>query len=777
MQYGSFYGGKPGIAPIIVKHFDSINAMTTQFSRGGNFNEVGYGQYVIIDTAINGDYSNPQNGIVYRRGFNYSQTIKAKPTAPNRSDYTSESAYKAAYNNWLTVTFKTYADAPGAGAQYVGKIVGPEGETAALEFQNYNNMTVPPNKAGAFQSLGPGDSDNDEVKYKYINVLDSNNNITTYKLGIAIPGYNLKISAEPDSPYIADGTELATKDKAGNFYSEWNIKVPRGKHGDDADIYIKDGNDHHDIDDSHCDDQHLWKKIISYENSTPSETWTKLEPYKVIKNISDNSVKSGQRPLANLDPNNNIIVGVKYNGPTGFPNDLCLLCIKGGAGTGGSASVFSGKGEGFQAFYGEAKLRVVKKTDIPASAVTVDYTQDDDQSFSIRLLDDIQLDDNGQLYAKYTDINNRLRLGTIQDILDVAFLLNTNEITSSINKSISKFYVTYNTELPLTEQKKDFYYQNGVLKYPNTDKNGKRIEWLDSVIKYVNGISWNNTSGDVTVTYSDGTTQALINSLKGLTKAQLDQNRYIKLTWNTNNQTTTLTGAKLRDINDVYIQNEGDLGKEQSFHVNYKVGAKQSDGTPSVNGIGDDESISDPLNYIVDAKLNGDNLCVLWSSPSYRNSLTNYYNLFYKGTKYRYQNLGPILSGEHIIGNFPSLAALQAAYPNGFGADSTTTNRAGWVATVKETDSTTGVVTTKLYAYDYINPNNGWYQIYNMTDSAVNPQTVMMVDSEDANRMPSDYTKHSKLQPGGYWFVKFNEGQDLEYDIAPQQSITNLFTT
>jgi hypothetical protein len=64
-----------------------------------------------------------------------------------------------------------------------------------------------------------------------------------------------------------------------------------------------------------------------------------------------------------------------------------------------------------------------------------------------------------------------------------------------------------------------------------------------------------------------------------------------------------------------------------------------------------------------------------------------------------------------------------------------------------------------------------------MTDSAVNPQTVMMVDSEDASRMPSDRTKHNKLQPGGYWFVKFNQGQDLEYDIASQQSITNLFTT
>jgi hypothetical protein len=281
--------------------------------------------------------------------MDYNDKPKDAPDEPEYQEtgYESETVeqFKQRYETWLKTTFKKYALNPGAGAVYVGKIVGPRGMTAALKIVDYTEGT----ESYEVSSLGPGSSTNDRVKYQYCNVEDNKGNITKYQVAFAIPGYNLHISAKPDSPYIAEGTELATKDdsNSGDFYSKWNIKVPRGKHGDDSDIYIKDGNDHHDVDDNNCDDQHLWKKITSYENSTPSEIWTQLEPYKVIKNISDNSVEPGQRPLATLDPNDNIAVGVKYNGPTGFPNDLCLLCIKGGAGTGGKASVFSGKGEGF----------------------------------------------------------------------------------------------------------------------------------------------------------------------------------------------------------------------------------------------------------------------------------------------------------------------------------------------------------------------------------------------------------------------------------------------
>lgn len=71
---GSFYGGKPGVSFIIVKSYLSIEAMKNDFRQGPLFSEVTFGEYVLINTENKND---PDNGKIFRRGLNYTDTKTA----------------------------------------------------------------------------------------------------------------------------------------------------------------------------------------------------------------------------------------------------------------------------------------------------------------------------------------------------------------------------------------------------------------------------------------------------------------------------------------------------------------------------------------------------------------------------------------------------------------------------------------------------------------------------------------------------------------------------
>ena len=122
-----------------------------------------------------------------------------------------------------------------------------------------------------------------------------------------------------------------------------------------------------------------------------------------------------------------------------------------------------------------------------------------------------------------------------------------------------------------------------------------------------------------------------------------------------------------------------------------------------------------------------------WSSSQPDASPNNFY----------WENLGPILNGEHIFGNYTSLAALQAAYPTGF-----TGNYAGWVATVTEGSGSNQVTT--LYAYDYIG-NNGWYVISSAATNVIDNTTVITVQKKSSSN--PNFPISDTLRNYGCWFV------------------------
>ena len=75
LQY-SMYGGKPGTTYRLVAHYDSIKEMVDAFQKGGSYNTVNYGEYVIIDTVLRRNLkNNAENGILYRRGYDFNQAF------------------------------------------------------------------------------------------------------------------------------------------------------------------------------------------------------------------------------------------------------------------------------------------------------------------------------------------------------------------------------------------------------------------------------------------------------------------------------------------------------------------------------------------------------------------------------------------------------------------------------------------------------------------------------------------------------------------------------
>lgn len=92
MEY-SFYGGRPGKSFVISKTFNSYEEMAAAFSRGLNYQEVVYGEYVLINTT---DPRDMENGRLYKRGYE--------------------------------------------GPEYVGCIEGPPGYSPHVKIENFNTI-------------------------------------------------------------------------------------------------------------------------------------------------------------------------------------------------------------------------------------------------------------------------------------------------------------------------------------------------------------------------------------------------------------------------------------------------------------------------------------------------------------------------------------------------------------------------------------------------------------------------------------------------------------
>lgn len=175
--------------------------MVQCFEQGGiSTNIVNYGEYVIIDTSNKNDLD---NGKVYRRGLNFQ--------------------YDEVNN-------------PLAGAEYIGQIVGPQGNSPELIMDSYSEIIEEggPTEDYVVDMVPGKDNDiyNDEIKYTYITIKDEFGVITKCKVGFQFPYHVFEFSAEKVDAYAEPTITEEDESKTHPFYYKMKVSIPKGVKGD-----------------------------------------------------------------------------------------------------------------------------------------------------------------------------------------------------------------------------------------------------------------------------------------------------------------------------------------------------------------------------------------------------------------------------------------------------------------------------------------------------------------------------------------------------------------
>lgn len=396
----------------------AVQVMMDDFKHGAlTTSKVGYGEYVIINTSYG---RNENNGNIYRRGFD----ITANPVYRLRKNVIREAAFtftvaeliasdvglkvedtfeftKGKYyfknieaaaalnfseNLISSIAFleinSHFADRnvnlfylfEGYGAEYIGRILGPVGNTPTVEVNHYdtvesisNDEFNPLNKGNMSYTVTGNDLvpglvemrdnldgtytpvTNDEIKVNWVNVEDINGNVQNWMVGFKVPYFVPKFYTEMIEPYMAngsrlyDGYEKLVTERAFNdgkngkypFFKAWTLSVPHGVKGDSLDsLALKK------------DDTKLYARYRSYDKYRggeliPNENGDELHEVGDLNLIEKIVVTEHEIPLANgVIPRGHVLVkytvlknteqDIVYDGETGW-FDIGLAKGKDGA--------------------------------------------------------------------------------------------------------------------------------------------------------------------------------------------------------------------------------------------------------------------------------------------------------------------------------------------------------------------------------------------------------------------------------------------------------------
>lgn len=765
----SFYGGKEGISFLIKETYTSIQNMLDCFSQGMLYNTVGYGEFVIINAPNKADF---ENGAVYRRGFDYGeigvlrpdkQAIEAKivydkddPTLHTTAPYADARKYWDDRYHLITVSGQVVVDTtvprttveflkdnfytdvynylknPGAGAKYIGNLAGPEGAAAALELITWKNASVEIDFERAFNSgeadvgeqgkttLSRSDGKTTDVASAgYCTIRDEYGNVVHSYVSFDLPkdafeiqaesanpygptiveisGSVLPISGAPDVYYQINGSVapvsylyengewikrepwtatynpethqweytglIREKQESEDhpYYHSYDIKIPKGIHGQDIDNLGIQINSiarvaGHDVDTSNHNYEMFYTKT-NYDEAIPKTSIIYTgSKFKTIDSIETNEDTATYPVRVN---HLKYVEGQRLR-VEGQP-DILLLCSKGGWTADAAPQEFNQlniNSVGCQFQDEEVIWTVIKKESVPFNIMRVYYTDGTHQDVDTRLLDAIEADDDGRVYAKYTDLDHRSYVTTNKQILG---------IDDNNNLDLAKLKVKYNT-------------------YKRDIQTGEIIK--DDTFKYYNGS-----------TIPISTTTPIAGITPDVYPTTDSEGREIQY----------LTDASLNDITDMFIT--------------------------------------------------GECLFVLYSDPERRKHLTNPYPHEYNGIMYDYENLGHIMEGSYVFGQFDNIDNLKTLYPYGLGKTPQGViipeeeKYIGWLVSIKDVSS--GIGTMYHYDYyhankpEYINrPQDLWREVDTFTSTK--PNEVVLISQANGSFLP---IATDKLDSGGIWFV------------------------
>jgi hypothetical protein len=534
----SFYGGKSGASFVIVKSFSSEAEMIAKFKLGGDYTEVHYDEYILINTRNKNDKT---NGNVYRRGYNYQNSI--------------------------------------GGAIYIGTIVGPAGKAPMLELTTIADVEDRRGSEGeeryssgsynTLNSLVPGKNKdgtfNDAIEWACCSVRDINGEDTTAYIGFKFPYLIEEFTATSVSPYYNrddvkshksgfKNTDLIkrTDDETHPYYESWHFSVPQGIKGDtfknfrvmtaDSTIVSYNGQE----DDIKNKRQVLVYDYYHYDKEEDGEPTTiYLGDYNMIKDIS-------------LDEHGTITIYYSHDDTKEYNQLLKWIDkVELNSTTGHFKVTYNNVDENGNPVVYETDLAWVKSLSIAADGkITLHYTggKADEvlTNTHLRWIDNIVMDTDGTVTVNYND-------GT----------------SDSFDKKIK-----WITNVSLTDA--------GVLTidYNNGDASfTKQLKWVTNVTVA--------SDGTITIIYNNGTSTVCDDKIKYIDKMYFGTDNKFHVVYN--DKSDEPIDNKIKFISKVYIEDDKETDGDYLFHVVYNTGEDEAFSTQPTNYI--ENTVIDTVDY------------------------------------------------------------------------------------------------------------------------------------------------------------------------------------
>lgn len=262
----SFYGGRRGASVVIVKSYDSVAEMQTEFDSVEC--TVDYDSYVVVNTNVDGI----ESSVLYRRTLDGPVKVGTLGSSSGGGGGTSSGGILD-----LVLTIPSSVPTP----------IDGQGE-----YSKTNKSLVP----GYYTDEEGNPAYNDSIKWVYTNVISEDGTSSKTYVGFTFPYSIVDFEAslvdknDENNPVIK-----RIDDGAHPFYNKWSLKIPRGQKGNSfknlrvvsaswINVYFPDGfSDGFILQDDNPDSQHL---IYDYQNEDSGELETYyLGKYSIISNV------------------------------------------------------------------------------------------------------------------------------------------------------------------------------------------------------------------------------------------------------------------------------------------------------------------------------------------------------------------------------------------------------------------------------------------------------------------------------------------------------------
>lgn len=262
----SFYGGRRGASVVIVKSYDSVAEMQTEFDSVTC--PVDYDSYVVVNTNVDGI----ESSVLYRRTLDGPVKVGTLGSSSGGGGGTSSGGILD-----LVLTIPSSVPTP----------IDGQGE-----YSKTNKSLVP----GYYTDEEGNPVYNDSIKWVYTNIISEDGTSSKTYVGFTFPYSIVDFEAslvdknDENNPVIK-----RIDDGAHPFYNKWALKIPRGQKGNSfknlrvvsaswINVYFPDGfADGFILRDDNPDSQHL---IYDYQNEDSGELETYyLGKYSIINNV------------------------------------------------------------------------------------------------------------------------------------------------------------------------------------------------------------------------------------------------------------------------------------------------------------------------------------------------------------------------------------------------------------------------------------------------------------------------------------------------------------